>query len=421
MDFCNTGTMLPLDEAKSRLNQAIRPITETQEVPIAQALDRILAKNVCSTLQVPGYDNSAMDGYALKISDLRNTDTLILAGKSFAGTPYQGTLASGECIRIMTGAQLPTGADTVIMQENTNAQGSTEVGDAITFNGATKAGSNIRRAGEDIDIGTTVLSQGRRISPADIGLLASIGIVSVTVYRPVSVGIFATGDELRIPGQALDPGCIYESNRFVVSAMLQRLGAEIVDLGIIPDHPQALEQAFLEASTQCDVVISTGGVSVGEADYTKAILDKLGSVGFWKVAIKPGKPFAFGTIGDINNNDGSYFFGLPGNPVSATVTFHQLALPMLRILAGEVINVTPTLTVPANHPIRKSPGRTDFQRGNLVVDADGQLGVVTTGAQGSGILSSITKADCYLVLEQAHGNYDEGDSIAVQPFDRWLM
>ena len=420
MDCCNTGAMLPLEEAKSRLADAITPIVETETVSIAQALDRILATDIHSELQVPGYDNSAMDGYALRAADLQHSDTLTLVGKSFAGTPYDGKVQAGECIRIMTGALVPPDTDTVIMQENTNVQGNTEVGDQITFSGTAKAGSNIRRAGEDIDIGTAVLTRGRRISPADIGLLASIGVATVTVFRPIKVGIFSTGDELRLPGQSLDPGCIYESNRFVVSAMLQRLGAEIVDLGIIPDKPEVLENAFIEASSQCDAVISSGGVSVGEADYTKTILDKLGAVGFWKVAIKPGKPFAFGTIGDMNSTAGSYFFGLPGNPVSATVTFHQLALPVLRKLAGESVTESPTIEVPAQHAIRKSPGRTDFQRGNLVVDEQGHSKVSTTGAQGSGILSSISRADCYLVLEREHGNYDEDDLITVQPFDRWL-
>lgn len=420
MDSCNTGAMLPLEQAKSRLADAITPIADTETVSLSEALDRILATDIQSPLQVPGYDNSAMDGYALRNDDLQHGDTLTMVGKSFAGNPYRGAMQSGECIRIMTGAQVPADADTVIMQENTNAQGNTEIGDRIRFSGASKTGSNIRHAGEDIDAGATVLTRGRRISPADIGLLASIGVANVTVYRPIKVGIFSTGDELRVPGQTLEPGCIYESNRFVVSAMLQRLGADIVDLGIIPDHPEALESAFLKASSQCDAVISSGGVSVGEADYTKTILDKLGSVSFWKVAIKPGKPFAFGTLGDLDKESGSYFFGLPGNPVSATVTFHQLALPVLRKLAGESVTESPSIEIPAQHAIRKSPGRTDFQRGNLTRDDQGHSSVSTTGAQGSGILSSISRADCYLVLEREHGNYDEGEPIRVQPFDRWL-
>jgi molybdopterin molybdotransferase len=416
--------MLPLAEAHRRLADAVEAITETVDLPITEALDKILAVDIKSELQVPSYDNSAMDGYALRIDDLQQTDTLTLAGKSFAGSPFEGTIEADQCIRIMTGAQVPADADTVIMQEKTNAQGDTSIGDQITFSGTANKGSNIRRAGEDIEIGATIIQQGRRLSPTDIGLLASIGVASVTVFRTIKVGIFSTGDELRLPGQQLDAGCIYESNRFVVSAMLQRLGAEIFDLGIIPDQPEALEQAFLKASSECDAVISSGGVSVGEADYTKTILDKIGTVGFWKVAIKPGKPFAFGTIGHLENGNtngsGSYFFGLPGNPVSATVTFHQLALPVLRQLAGETLKDDVTLEVIAQQNIRKSPGRTDFQRGNLVTDDRGNTGVTTTGSQGSGILSSISNADCYLVLEKDHGNYETGDTVTVKPFDRWL-
>ncbi|GAA5316095.1 MAG: molybdopterin molybdotransferase MoeA [Candidatus Pelagadaptatus aseana] len=420
MDFCNTGTMMPFEEARAHLANAITPIKDTVEVPIGSALDRILAQDILSPIQVPGYDNSAMDGYAVRAKDLQNHDTLTLIGKSFAGTPYEGRINPGQCVRIMTGAKLPDDADTVIMQENTNAQGDTEIGDQIIFSGDIRPGSNIRRAGEDIDTGHRILAKGKRLSPADIGLLASVGIAQVTVFRAVKVGIFSTGDELRRPGQPLDPGCIYESNRFVVMAILQRLGADIVDFGIIEDNPQALEKAFIDAAQQCDAVVSSGGVSVGEADYTKDILDKLGSVGFWKVAIKPGKPFAFGTIGNIAT-DGSYFFGLPGNPVSATVTFHQLALPVLQKLAGERVSEPLSIQAIASADIRKSPGRLDFQRGNLTPNEEGQLHVATTGQQGSGILSSISKADCYLILEREQGNHRQGDTINVQPFDRWLV
>lgn len=420
MNNCNTGNMLPLSDAQQRLRETMSPINDIEQVNLITALDRIIADDLISTINVPGYDNSAMDGYALRAEDLKQQQPLTLVGKSFAGSPYDGSIISGQCVRIMTGAVIPAGADTVVMQENSDNQGNTKVGDVINFSHTPKAGDNIRRAGEDISIGATVLDKGRRLSPADLGLLASIGIAQVTVYRKLRVALFSTGDELRLPSEELDAGCIYDSNRFVIRAMLERMNVDILDLGIISDDPDTLKNAFTSACLSCDAIVTSGGVSVGEADFTKSTLAEMGEIGFWKVAIKPGKPFAFGTLKDKPEDTNCYFFGLPGNPVSATVTLHQLALPALRELAGEKVPNSVTHSIPTQTDLRKSPGRMDFQRGKLTQTADGSYKVKTTGKQGSGILTSISQADCYLVLALDDESKKAGDLINVLPFDRWL-
>ncbi len=415
MSCCdNSPGMMPVADAIQRIIDTVSVQTESVSIPLENALDRILASDVTSSIDVPGHDNSAMDGYALRSEDLKNTCTLSQVGKSFAGEPFKGTVEVGRCVRIMTGAVIPKGADCVVMQENTTAAQNEQ----ITIHKNPQAGENIRRAGEDIAVGTTVLEKGTRLSPIDIGLLASIGIDRVDVLQPITLGIFSTGDELRLPGSELDSGCIYDSNRFVVRAILQRLGVTILDLGIIPDQPEALQAAFEKATRECDGIISSGGVSVGEADYTKDILEKLGEVSFWKVAMKPGKPFAFGTL----NCDGesAFFFGLPGNPVSATVTFHQLALPAIHKMMGATPETPITLPLATIDKLKKRPGRADFQRGKLVKTKDGKLSVESTGKQGSGILTSLSKADCYMVLEQDRSNCETGDKVNVQLFDRWI-
>ncbi len=409
MSCCDTGHLLPFNKALSLLLEAVTPVTETQQVPLDQALDHILADTIRSPLAVPGYDNSAMDGYALIASDLNKTDTLQLIGKSLAGHPFDKPVCPGECVRVMTGAKMPLGADCVIMQENTELQG-----DYIRFSKRVKPGDNIRRSGEDIQQGAIVLSQGKRLTPADLGLLSSIGCGHVTIYRRLKIGLFSTGDELRIPSQPLAEGCIYDSNRVVIKAILQRLGCHILDLGIIPDQPEKLKAAFAQCESECDVIISSGGVSVGEADYTKDILEQLGDIHFWKVAIKPGKPFAFGQLGQ------AVFFGLPGNPVSAAVTFHQLALPALLKMAGETANENLTLLAKTIYPLKKRPGRTDFQRGILSRNRSGELVITDTGGQGSGMLSSMSHSNAYIKLPQDANNIAAEELVEVIPYDRWL-
>lgn len=408
---CRSDGLISLETALARLFDNVRTVSETDVVSLEASLDRVLAQAVVSPINVPGHDNSAMDGYALALADLQQNDTLPLAGQSLAGHPFAASLPPGHCIRIMTGAAIPDGADTVIMQEQTEI-----TGQGIRFvQHPEQPGNNIRSAGEDIAQGSQVLAGNHKICPQDIGLLASVGVATVTVYRRLKVAVFSTGDELKLPGEPLSHGDIYDSNRFVINAMLSRMGVEIIDLGRIPDNKEALRQAFLSADQQADAVISSGGVSVGDADYTKEILDELGQTSFWKLAIKPGKPFAFGRLPN------SAFFGLPGNPVSATVTFQQLAAPALRHMMNLPAKAPVELMLTTRTRLKKRPGRRDFQRGNLVCSNSGELQVQAVSHQGSGVLSSMSRADCYIVLAEEDGDKQAGELVKVQLFDQLLQ
>ena len=311
----------------------------------------------------------------------------------------------------MTGARMPEGADTVVMQEDTTAGGATENGQTVEFKVTPPAGDNVRLRGDDINAGAEVFSAGRCLSAADVSVLAALGIAQVPVVRKIKVAVLSTGDELKSPGESLADGEIFESNRFGVIAMLRRLGAEVIDFGILPDDPDVLATTFTQADQQADVVVSSGGVSVGEADYTKDILDQQGDIGFWKLAIKPGKPFAFGTL------NSSYFFGLPGNPVSAMVTFHQLAAPALKKLQGQAASGPKYQQAMSQGHFRKRPGRLDFQRGVIELNDEGQLEARPTGAQGSHILTSLTQANGYVVIEAERGSVAPGEIVNVLPFD----
>jgi molybdopterin molybdotransferase len=408
MDFCAPPGLLPVADALRLMQQAVVPIAGTETVALADTLDRVLVEAIYSPINVPGYDNSAMDGYALRADDTAANASLRVIGQSLAGHVFEGSLGQGECVRIMTGAVIPTGADAVIMQEQVQL-----LDDQIQLTKSINVGENIRRAGEDIHRGSLVLAQGHRIGPIDIGLLASLGIAQVRVKRLLRVAVLSTGDELIPLGKPLVAGSIYDSNRHALIALLKRMNAEIIDMGLLPDDPAAIEQAFIAATQQADVVISSGGVSVGDADYTKQVLDTLGDIHFWKVAMKPGKPFAFGKLGS------GWFFGLPGNPVSAVVTFHQLVLPTLRVLNGEAFTPTPTISAVAATPLKKQPGRADYQRGILRCE-QGMNKVYSTGMQSSGMLSSMAQANCYILLEQDRGAVSEGESVQVLPFDQFL-
>ncbi|TFF75041.1 molybdopterin molybdotransferase [Aeromonas taiwanensis] len=405
----DTGALLPLDKALQGMLEQLTCCCETEQLPLPQALDRILAEEISSPLSVPPFDNAAMDGYAVRLTDLAAGTPLPVAGKAFAGQPYDGEWPAGHCIRIMTGAPVPAGTEAVVMQEETQAGN-----DGITFLTHPAPGQNIRRRGEDMAQGSRVLASGLRLSPRELPLLASLGIASVSVRRPLKVAIFSTGDELKPLGTPLRHGDIYDSNRYGVKAMLTRMGIDCLDLGIIPDDPAALRAAFLQADREADALITTGGVSVGEADFTKQLLEELGEIGFWKLAIKPGKPFAFGRLPH------AWFFGLPGNPVSAMVTFDQLVQPALARLAGQQFERPILLKATVTEPLKKSPGRLDFQRGILSAGPDG-LEVRSTGSQDSGVFSSLSRANCYIVLEQERGKVAAGETVTVEPFSGLLL
>ncbi len=411
MITCDSPGLAPLDQALETLLDMVQPLAGEEVVALAQACGRVLSQDVLSSMDVPPADNSAMDGYAIRAADLQHSDTLKLAGRSMAGHPFSGQLQPGECIRIMTGALLPAGADTVVMQENVDVVADT----LIRFPPAVSAGDNVRRLGEDIAAGSRLFSAGRRLRAADVGLLASIGIAQVMVKPRIRVALLATGDELVEPGAALAPGQIYQSNSYTVAPVLARFGCEVVNLGIVADTAAALRSAFAQADREADVVMTTGGVSVGEADYTRDVLESLGRIDFWRLAIKPGKPFACGRLAS------SLFLGLPGNPVSALVTLHQLALPMLRRLDGEALQPPQRLPAVVTEALRKRPGRTDFQRGIWSLAEDGRVVVRPTGGQSSGVLSSLSQANCYIVLEQMRGDVQAGESVTIEPFDSLLL
>ncbi|EKP0299009.1 molybdopterin molybdenumtransferase MoeA [Aeromonas veronii] len=415
----DTSGLLPLSDALQGMLEQLACCCDSEQQPLPEALGRVLASDIASPLAVPPFDNSAMDGYAVRLADLASGTPLIMAGKAFAGQPYQGEWPAGQpyqgewpaghCVRIMTGAPVPAGTDAVVMQEETQADG-----DRITFLAQPEPGQNIRRAGSDIGKGACVLPAGTRLTPREMPLLASLGVATVTVRRPLKVAIFSTGDELKPVGTPLAHGDIYDSNRYGVRAMLARMGCDCLDLGIIPDDPAQLRAAFIRADKEADVLITTGGVSVGEADFTKQLLGELGEIGFWKLAIKPGKPFAFGRL------PRAWFFGLPGNPVSAMVTFDQLVQPALAKLAGQHFERPLQLQAIAAEPLKKSPGRLDFQRGIMSQGPNG-LEVRSTGSQDSAVFSSLSQANCYIVLERERGRVAAGETVTVEPFGGLLL
>ena len=400
-------SLLSVEEAQAKIDDLLSPIKQSEQVALREALGRVVAKDVLSPIDVPPHANSAMDGYAVRSEDLPATGTsrLEIVGTSWAGTPFIGEIKPGQCIRIMTGAKMPADADTVIMQEHV-----TREDDSISITDGHKQGQNVRYPGEDIKQGGPVAHTGRRLTPADLGVLASLGIPDVEVKQKPRVAFFSSGDELRSVGEELGDGQIYDSNRYTLHGMLTRLGVDFTDLGVIRDDRQAIENAFTRAAEMADVVITTGGVSVGDADFVKETLEKLGSVDFWRIAMKPGKPLAVGKINE------ALFFGLPGNPVSVMATFYQFVLPALWKMAGESEVKPFTLRVPVITPLKKTPGRTDFQRGILTRDDKGQLVVRSTGMQGSHVLTSMSTANCFIILPRDSGSVETGTLVEIQPF-----
>lgn len=410
MNSLNTSDLLSLEQALAKMLAQITAPQKTQRIPLTAAAGRITATHVTSPVNVPPFDNSAMDGYAVRLQDLKSGIPLPVAGKAFAGTPFSGEWPASTCIRIMTGAPVPAGTEAVIMQEQAVV---TEAG--VRFAEPVRPGQNIRLIGDDFKSGDTVLPQGVRLGASQLPLLASLGVEEVEVFGQLRVAVFSTGDELQPVGTPLQEGQIYDTNRFAVRLMLEKLGCSILDLGIVRDDQAALRKAFEQADDWADLVISSGGVSVGEADYTKQMLDELGEVSFWKLAIKPGKPFAFGKLHN------AWFCGLPGNPVSAALTFYQLVQPLIAKLAGQSNwSLPPRLKAKATAPLKKTPGRLDFQRGFFTVNREGTLEVQSTGHQGSHVFSSFSLANCFIVLERERGSVAVGETVDIEPFNALL-
>jgi len=412
VDPCDTPAhghhSLRLEEARERILQGIRPVEGTECMALRDALGRVLAADVRSTVDVPSHDNSAMDGYAVAGSALpaAGEQPFRVVGTSWAGRPYAGRVGPGECARIFTGATLPAGTDTIVMQEHVRREG-----DTAWITPGHKAGQHRRLAGEDIRAGDVAVPAGTQLRPAHLGLIASVGVGEVQVLRRPRVAIFSTGDELRAIGETLGEGQIYDSNRYSMYGMLARLGLDVLDLGVVGDTPEATQAAFEQAAAQADAIVTSGGVSVGEADYVVETLERLGQVGFWKVAIKPGKPIAFGRVGQ------ALFFGLPGNPVSSMVTFYQLVQPALRRLAGEQRSDVPVLLrATCETKLKKKAGRLEFQRGILERGADGRYVVRGVGHQGAGVLRSMAEANCFIVLPLEQETVQPGTEVDVQPF-----
>ena len=394
---------LRVDKARQAILACLSPIKDSEKVSVRDALGRVLAQDIVPQINVPAHDNSAMDGYAVRFSDLEK-NPLREIGTALAGKPFAGRLGAGECVRIMTGAVMPPGADTVVIQEVVKRDG-----DRVSIPPGQKKAQNVRYAGEDLAIGKAVLGSGKLLKPADIGLIASLGMGEVKVKRRLRVAFFATGDELASIGEALKEGEVYDSNRYTLHGMLARLGVEIIDMGVVRDDRAALEKAFAAASKH-DVIITTGGVSVGEADFIKEMMAKLGEVLFWKIAMRPGRPMAFGKIGD------AFLFGLPGNPVAVMVTFYQFVRDALVHMSGRSADPLPLLKAESAENLRKVPGRTEYQRG-IVFEEQGQWKVRTTGQQGSGVLRSMAEANCFIVLEHERGSVKAGEPVAVQLFE----
>ena len=397
---------LRVDKAGEAIRACLSPIQESETIPIRDALGRVLAQDIVPQINVPAHDNSAMDGYAVRFSDLKGETALEEIGAAFAGRVFGGKVNPGQCVRIMTGALMPAGTDTVVIQEITR----TEDG-KIVIPAGQKAKQNVRYAGEDLKAGVPVLRSGKLVRSADLGLIASLGIGAVQVKRRLRVAFFATGDELASIGQPLKEGEVYDSNRYTLFGMLSGLGVELNDMGVVRDDPALLEKAFKNAAEKADVVITTGGVSVGEADFTRELMARLGEVLFWKIAMRPGRPMAFGRIGN------AFLFGLPGNPVAVMVTFYQFVRDALLFLAGRTDEYAiPLLKVPAAVPLRKVAGRTEYQRGILFREG-GEWKVKTTGQQGSGVLRSMSEANCFIVLEHERGKVEAGEPVGVQLMD----
>ena len=401
---------LPANEVLNFLDHLVSPVQDQESVDIFSALGRVTAQDVISPIHVPPHDNSAMDGFAFAGEQLSDTQSFSLkvVGTALAGKAWEGTVKAGECVKIMTGAIMPSGLNTVVPQELCQIKSN----DVIEIPaGLLKAGDNRRLCGEDIRQGQPALLKGALITPAAAGLLASLGVPHVSVVRRLRVAYFSTGDEILSLGEAPREGAVYDSNRYTVHGMLQALGCEMIDMGVVKDDPELLEQAFNKAAEQADAIITSGGVSVGEADFTKAMMKKLGDVVFWKIAMRPGRPMAVGRI--QKGQRSAVLFGLPGNPVAVMVTFLAFVKPALLKMMGSTATPLPMLRAKTQEVLRKKPGRTEYQRGIVSRNAQGELQVITTGNQGSGVLSSMVQANGLIVLSHQQGTAQLGDWVDV--------
>lgn len=405
--------LMPVVRARELLKQRLAVVQERETMPLAQALGRVLGEDIASPIDVPGHTNAAMDGYAIRGDDLLASSGLLeltLVGEAWAGRAWTGTVSTGQAVKIATGAVLPEGSDTVVIVEHSQQQDT-----SVRLNTDTRPGQNVRHAGEDLRCGEMVLSRGTLLSPAEIGQLASLGLSQISVVRKLKVAVFSTGDELvsleRHDGSALQAGQVFDSNRYSLCAMLDRLGVEVIDLGVVADSADATRAAFQQASESADAIVSSGGASVSDADHISRTLGEMGEVTFWRLAMRPGRPLACGQVGD------ALFFGLPGNPVAVMVTFYQFVQPALQHMMGRT-EFEPLLhSAICTTALRKTPGRVEYQRGVLSADSEGQMQVRTTGKQGAGRISSMTRANCFIVLPAESGSVEAGDLVKVQPFE----
>jgi len=405
---------ISVSEVQQQIQDAIVPVTQSQEIDLRDGLNRILAHDIFAAMDLPAFNNSAMDGYAFCAKDLSLHQELTIVGQSQAGHPFQGNLLPGQAIRITTGAVMPDYADSVLPQECAVLKD----GAILAMNGiAVEPGQNKRCRGEDIAAGGKVLSRRTRLGPAELGLLASLGLSTVQVHRKLVVAIFSTGDELRSAGQTADHGSVFDSNRITLRTLLQQFGADVLDLGVLADNQDSIETALKKCASQADMIITSGGVSAGAADFTKQVMQQLGTMNFWSVKMRPGRPLAFGAISKNQQPGKTYLFGLPGNPVAMMVSFYFFVRPALQLLCGSQISITPSINATATQAIAKKAGRTEFQRGVFTVGPHGRLDVAITGQQGSGMLSSMARANCLVVLSPEQEDIAIGDTVRIMLFE----
>lgn len=422
---CDTvpADMLAVEESLRRILAEVKSAQNTESVALPDALNRVLAEDQISMINVPQHTNSAMDGYAINTGTFNteacNTGSqadesklrLKVIGRVYAGESFTGQVGPGEAVEITTGAAVPAGADSIVIREMTSLEG-----EWLSFSGRPEAGQHIRQAGEDIEVGAVALTAGTLIRPQEMGLLASLGLPRVQVYRPLTVAVFSTGDEVIAQGQPLPENSIYDTNRFTLQGMLQRLGCRVIDLGIIEDNQQVMESTLSEAAGQADMVISSGGVSMGQADYIKLALKAVGEINFWRISMRPGRPLAFGKLGTDTGTGKTPFFGLPGNPVAVMVTFLQFVQPALRKMMGQRDWQPARMTAVAEHTLKSRLDRIDYSRGIYRINDQGQLVVSSTGAQGSGILTSMVQANCLIEIGESLAQVEAGERVLIQPF-----